>query len=80
MTNLNTVQNDIAKLPPDKQETVFNFIAYLIEQNSINLSSKPEVQTQDWSDFVGCMAAEPDLARNHKTYLSQELGQKYDHC
>jgi hypothetical protein len=36
--------------------------------------------TQDWSDFIGCMEAEPDLSKNYKTYLDTELNQKYDHC
>lgn len=30
-------------------------------------------KTQDWSDFIGCMEAEPDLSKNYKTYLDTDL-------
>jgi hypothetical protein len=35
---------------------------------------------QDWSDFIGCMEAEPDLSKNYKTYLDNQLNQKYNYC
>ena len=38
-----------------------------------------EQGTEDWSDFIGCIEAEPDLSQNYKTYLTSELKQKYDH-
>ncbi|MFM6209750.1 MAG: hypothetical protein ACKPEZ_30525 [Planktothrix sp.] len=33
-----------------------------------NQQEIPESTTQDWSDFIGCIEAEPDLSRNYKTY------------
>jgi hypothetical protein len=39
---------------------------------------EPTPNQDDWSDFIGCIEAEPDLSRNYKTYLTQELVQKYD--
>lgn len=37
-------------------------------------NTKPD----DWSDFIGSITAEPDLAENHKTYLRNELDKKYE--
>jgi hypothetical protein len=34
-------------------------------------------QLDDWSDFIGSIEAESDLSTNYKTYLKNELDQKY---
>ncbi|MBU6185968.1 MAG: hypothetical protein KGQ16_05975 [Cyanobacteria bacterium REEB444] len=77
MPNLNTVQQDIAELTPEAQQIIFNLIALLKKQPKSNQQSHLAAQKQDWSDFIGCMEAEPDLSKNYKTYLSNELEQKY---
>ena len=78
MMNLNTIQQEIATLPPDAQQVIFDLVIVL---KKCNLSSQPqplENKSQNWSDFIGCIEAEPDLSINYKTYLSQELDLKYD--
>lgn len=83
---LDTIQQDITTLPPDAQQIVFDLVSILKKrystQNVDNPEAEPLPQTQNqnnWSDFIGCVEAEPDLSRNYKTYLSQELAKKYDH-
>jgi hypothetical protein len=36
-----------------------------------------ETTVNDWSDFSGCMDAESDLSKNYKSYLRNELDEKY---
>jgi hypothetical protein len=41
---------------------------------------EPTPNQDDWSDFIGCIEAEPDLSRNYKTYLipnSDEVALNY---
>ncbi|MEB3190848.1 MAG: hypothetical protein VKL42_10945 [Snowella sp.] len=80
MVNLETIQEDIASLPLDAQQIILELIAILKKRYSANQEDIKEQATQDWSDFIGCIEAEPDLSQNYKTYLSSELNQKYDHC
>lgn len=86
MTTLEQLQQEIATLPPDAQQIIFDLVSILKKryssQNIDNPEAEPQPQTQnqdDWSDFIGCVEAEPDLSKNYKTYLGQELAQKYDH-
>ena len=51
----------------EKSEEILEFVS-----NSLNVED-------DWSDFIGSIEAEPDLSSNYKSYLSQELGEKYDY-
>jgi hypothetical protein len=37
-----------------------------------NHKESSESSREDWSDFIGCIDAEPDLSRNYKTYLTKE--------
>lgn len=81
---LDTIQQEIATLPPDAQQIIFDLVSILKKRYSNQNIDNPEPQPQtrnqdDWSDFIGCVEAEPDLSRNYKTYLSQELAKKYDH-
>lgn len=78
MINLDTIQQDIASLPLDAQQTIFELVDVLKKRYFLN---QQEITThQDWSDFIGCMEAEPDLSKNYKTYLDNQLNQKHDHC
>lgn len=77
MPNLNTIQQDIAELTPEAQQIIFNLIDLLKKQPKPNQQSNLATPKQDWTDFIGCMEAEPDLSKNYKTYLSNELEQKY---
>lgn len=80
MVNLETIQEDIASLPSDAQQIILELINILKKRYSVNQEEMKEQPTQDWSDFIGCIEAEPDLSQNYKAYLSSELNQKYDHC
>lgn len=80
MMNLDTIQQDIATLPPDAQQIILDLVDVLKKRYFSNLSEIPVNKTQDWSDFIGCIEAEADLARNYKTYLSSELDEKYGNC
>ena len=73
MIELNTIQQDIATLPPEAQQIVFDLVGILKKRY---LPPQQET-TSDWSDFIGCIEAEPDLSVNYKTYLANELNQKY---
>jgi hypothetical protein len=84
---LDTIQQTIATLPPDAQQIIFDLISILKKRYSNQSEDAPEAESQPqidnhsaWSDFIGCVEAEPDLSKNHKNYLSQELAKKYDHC
>lgn len=77
MPSLDTVQKDIAELNPDEQQIIFDLINLLKKRPRPNQQNHRSTKKQDWSDFIGCMEAEPDLSRNYKTYLSNELDQKY---
>ncbi|OIP71981.1 MAG: hypothetical protein AUK48_11630 [Oscillatoriales cyanobacterium CG2_30_44_21] len=79
MLKLETIQKEIAELPPDAQQIIFDLVDVLKKRYFSNLQKPLEKKVQDWSDFIGCMEAEPDLSRNYKTYLSNELDEKYDH-
>ena len=80
MINLETIEEDIASLPPDAQQTILELVDILKKRYSPNPQEMKEQGTEDWSDFIGCIEAEPDLSQNYKTYLTSELKQKYDHC
>lgn len=73
--NLDTIQQDIAELPPEAQKIVLDLVDSLKTRYVADLPSAPN----DWSDFIGCIDAETDLSRNYKTYLCNELEEKYDH-
>lgn len=69
MINLDTIQQDIASLPPDAQQVIFELVCVLKKSYFPNQQEIPESKTKDWSDFIGCIEAEPDLSRNYKTLL-----------
>lgn len=78
--NLDTIQRDIESLPPDAQQIVIDLVQILKQRySSITLESKPDQPPEDWSDFIGCMDAEPDLSTHYKSYLKDELEQKHGH-
>jgi hypothetical protein len=75
MVNLDTIQQDIASLPLDAQKTIFELVDVLKKRYSLNQQKMGEQTTENWSDFIGCIEAEPDLSQNYKTYLTSELSQ-----
>lgn len=77
--NLDTIQQEIASLPPDAQQVIFQLVSVLKKSYSPDQQASSASIKQDWSDFIGCMEAEPDLSRNYKMYLINELEEKYDH-
>jgi hypothetical protein len=77
--NLDTIQQDIASLPPDAQLIIVELVEVLKKRYLLNPQESSDNSSEDWSDFIGCIEAETDLAKNHKNYLDRELNQKYDH-
>jgi len=77
--NLDTIQQEIAALPPDAQQIIFDLIEVLKKRYFLAQKESSESPREDWSDFIGCMDAEQDLSRNYKTYLNKDLGGKYDY-
>ena len=78
MTNLNTVQKDIAELLPDEQQLVFDLIELLRKRTRSN-QSKSTYQKFVESGLIGCVEVEEDLSTTYKQVLAQELAKKYDH-
>ena len=74
------IKKDIEQLPDEAQYLLIDFIEILKKRYPQNRQEAPESQKQDWSDFIGSIEAESDLSRNYKTYLSDELNEKYDNC
>ena len=70
MVSLDTIQQEIASLPLDAQKTILELVDVLKKQYSPNPQEIREQTTENWSDFIGCIEAEPDLSRNYKTYLN----------
>jgi hypothetical protein len=80
MINLNNIQKDIASLPLEEQQTIFELVKSLKKRYLINQEEILENATEDWSDFIGCIEVEPDLSQNYKTYLNScmvYLGNQY---
>ena len=77
--NLDTIQQDIASLPPDAQQIIVELVEVLKKPYLLNQHKSSENSLQDWSDFIGYIEAETDLSKNYKNYLYRELNQKYDH-
>ncbi len=81
--SLETIQQDIEALPPDAQQIVLDLVQLLKQQYrpaALDLSNQNQDPVRassdlshDWSDFIGCMEAEPDLATHYKAYLRDEL-------
>ncbi|HEY9704751.1 MAG TPA: hypothetical protein V6C58_20090 [Allocoleopsis sp.] len=69
MSNLDTIKQDIASLPLEVQQTIFELVNILKKRYVINQQEISENAEDDWSDFIGCMEAEPDLSINYKTYF-----------
>ncbi len=74
---LDNIQKEIADLPPDAQQIIFDLVDILKKRYFPNPQKVPQTTVNDWSDFIGCMDAESDLSRNYKTYLNNELDEKY---
>ena len=77
--NLDTIQQDIASLPPDAQQIIVELVEVLKKRYILTQQKSSENSLPDWSDFIGCIEAETDLSKNNKNYLDGELNQKYDH-
>ena len=77
--NLDTIQQDIASLPPDAQQIIVELVEVIKKRYLLNQHKSSENSLPDWSDFIGCIEAETDLSKNYKNYLDRELNQKYDH-
>ena len=84
MIKIEQIQKDIDNLPEEAQLLLIDFIALLKKRYSLNTKQEITSSTnldnpaEDWSDFIGCIEAEPDLSRNYKTYLKQTLDEKYN--
>lgn len=76
---LEIIQQEIATLPPDAQQIIFDLVAILKKSSQPKPQQSLSSKVGEWSDFIGCAEAEPDLSKNYKSYLHQESAQKYDH-
>jgi hypothetical protein len=79
MIKIEQISEDIDNLPEEAQGLLIDFIQLLKKHYFPDQKEVSESQIEDWSDFIGCGEAEPDLSRNYKTYLNQGLGEKYDY-
>jgi len=85
MTSLQQIQQDIQTLPPEALNLVAQFIQLLQKTFTTRKTSSPTDEvaatpdTEDWSDFIGCMSAEEDLSINYKAYWAAGLEEKYGH-
>ncbi len=81
MVNLEQLKQDVNNLPEEAQILVTEF--YWVIKKSYSVGEKQGItsgintnnKAEDWADFIGCMEAESDLSRNHKTYLKQKLSE-----
>ena len=64
--NLDTIQQDIASLPPDAQQ-----IIEVLKKRY--LQNQHESSENSLADLIGCIEAETDLSKNYKNYLDCEL-------
>jgi hypothetical protein len=78
MINLDTIQQDIASLPLDAQQTIVELVDVLKKRYFLNQQEMTEPTTQNWLDFIGCVEAEPDFSKNYKTYLDTELNRFHE--
>ncbi|TVQ42351.1 MAG: hypothetical protein EA365_15395 [Gloeocapsa sp. DLM2.Bin57] len=77
--NLDNIQQEIAALPPEAQQTIFDLVEILQKRYLSESKKTLETSLEDWSDFIGYFEAETDLSTNYKTYLKNELDEKYDY-
>ncbi|MEB3231116.1 MAG: hypothetical protein VKJ64_08910 [Leptolyngbyaceae bacterium] len=85
MTPIEQIQQEIQTLNPEALNLVCQFIQILKKGSQISphnqiypsASAPTPSDVADWSDFIGCVSAEADLSVNYKTYLTEELEQKY---
>ncbi len=73
---LDTIQQDIATLPPEAQQIIFDLVSILKKRHIPPKIDNPNEKAleqnpnqDDWSDFIGCIEAEPDLSRNKSSFL-----------
>jgi hypothetical protein len=78
MKNLKNIQEDIASLPPDAQQIIYDLVEVLKKRYFSGVIETSENNLEEWADFIGCMEAETDLSRNYKTYLKRTIQEKYD--
>jgi hypothetical protein len=71
-----TIQEELATLPPDAQKIIFDLVMILKKCHNLEPKESLSSRIDDWSDFIGCAEAEPDLSINYKSYLNQESDQK----
>ncbi|WP_107669803.1 hypothetical protein [Cyanothece sp. BG0011] len=73
MINIEKLQRDLDELPEEAQELLIDFVELLKKRySSSNQPETSENNIDDWSDFIGCTEAEPDLSKNYKFYLTKE--------
>lgn len=75
-----TIHQEIDHLSEEQLNQVLQFIQQVGNDQDSDLCEPLSISVaDDWSDFIGSMEAEPDLSSNYKSYLNQELGEKYDY-
>lgn len=93
MTTLTQVQADIATLPPEAQQIIFDLVAVLKNRYQLPDSKKTKSSTQEAetetptntyqrfldSGLIGCVESETDLSTTYKQELAEGWAKKYDH-
>lgn len=85
MTNLNTIQQDIANLSPHTQKIIFDLVELLKNQSPPTpthpqKSPKSNYEALKALGLIGFMTDDDqNLSTNYKQVLAEGWGQKYDH-
>ena len=84
MIELNTIQQDIATLPPEAQQIVFDLVGIL--KKRYLPQPKPSPSTQNTYEeleelgLIGFMEDDENLSTNYKKRLAEGWSKKYDNC
>jgi hypothetical protein len=54
-----------ATLPPDAQKIIFDLVMILKKSHNPEPKESLSSNMDDWSDFISCAEAEPDLSMNY---------------
>lgn len=90
MSSLTQIQQDIASLPPDAQQVIFDLVEVLKsrysapKQISENMPSQHKKDSDTYQEFldsglIGCISMEENLSTTYKQVLAEGWAKKYDH-
>lgn len=85
MTSLPQVQQDIAALPPEAQQIIFDLVDVLKNRYQTQKSTPAQSSINTYQQFldsglIGCIEIEENLSTTYKQVLAEGWAKKYDHC